>query len=343
MSGKKFAIVTAVLNEHDYLNYFIECYIGVGFHKFYILIDNSTCEQLPYKIKPQFIPHVRFIFMNEIFDQKGIQHRLHAFKHKSGLVHEALQVIFTKFVKEDYVMLAGIDSLLYLNEKTVQQYFAEKRIDDSFGLIFFHWFTCVNFKYIDTNYNLVNYINSPACSKAGSDHFFTLCNRKHVIRPSHCSHLYELAHPVKAFYNDKVVTIHPKDQFWRVSKEILHVNSTEVRPHPCILHFMARSVNDILIKYFFQWTSSSDPSIFEKKKLCLRNIILHGSKDREDYDGKLNYLNYGETDMGHLRIQTNYDPFITNANNILIRKILEQCEIPYDSYVSWTQNNGFLQ
>jgi hypothetical protein len=342
MQGKKFAIVTAVLNEHDYLNYFIECYVGVGFHKFYVLIDNSTCEQMQYKLKPEFVPLVKFVHITEIFDQKGIQHRLQHFKHKSGLIHEALQIIFTRLVKEDYVMLAGIDSLLYLNEKTIQQYFQEKRIDDSFGLVFFHWIICVNTKYTDTNYNLVNYINTENSYKSGSDHFFTLCNKKHVIRPSHDSHHYELAHPVKAWYNDDVYTIHPKDMFWKISKEILKVNSSTVRPHPCILHFIARSVNDVLIKYYNQW-SNNDPNAIEKRRVALRNVILYKSNDREDYDGKLNFLNYSGTDMGHLNIQTNYAPFDVHGNDALIRKLLSECEIPYDKYLEWIETKGFLQ
>jgi hypothetical protein len=81
ITNKRFAIVTACLNEQDYINYFIECYLGVGFHHFYILIDNSTDEQLPYTFKKQFHPHINTFYMTDIFSPEKIQQILATHPH----------------------------------------------------------------------------------------------------------------------------------------------------------------------------------------------------------------------------------------------------------------------
>lgn len=341
INNKSFAIVTAVLNEQDYINYFIECYLGVGFHKFYVLLDDSQGEQLPYTLKEHFKPRVQFIRLSEIFNKDAINYRLKAYEHKSGLIHEALQVVYRTRVKEDYCMLVGIDSLLYLNERTIQQYFIEKNIGDNIGLVFFHWFVAMNSKLIESQYNLVNYINSDRCFKAGSDHFFTLCNKKHVVGPTHDSHHYILNHDVLGFYNDNVYTIKPSYSFWTISRDILKVNSTDVRPHPCILHFVIRSVNDAIIKYYYQW-SKNDPAVIEHRRRVINYIILSGSKDPAHYEGRLAYILRNNTFPNDLKIQTNYETIYIMGNDALIRQVLHESGVPYDKYIEWALNSGYF-
>lgn len=341
MSNKKFAIVTACLNEQDYVNYFIECYLGVGFHHFYILIDNSTDEQLPYTFKKHFHPFINVFYMTDIFSQDTIQNILENHPHKASLVHAALQEIFLRYVTEDYCMLVGVDSLLYLNGLTVQSFFEQKGITDDVGMIFFHWYHCINNKTVESNYNLVNYIESKKCHKSGSDHFFTLCNKKHVVKPSDDSHHYIINKPVLSFYNDNLYTIEPHHNFWDISKNILHVNSNSVRPHGCILHFLVRSVNDCLLKYYYQW-NKNDISIIHQKRSIINNIINTNSKDGNYYEGKLNYLFYGDSSSGHLGPSTNYEPIFLGANDALLKRMLYECNVSYETYLKWCSQFGYL-
>jgi hypothetical protein len=53
--NKTFAIITPILYEHPYINYFIEYHFNLGFDKIYLLIDNFTCEQDEYIINNKYM------------------------------------------------------------------------------------------------------------------------------------------------------------------------------------------------------------------------------------------------------------------------------------------------
>jgi hypothetical protein len=329
-----FAVVTAVLNEHDYLNYFVEHYLGLGFQKIYVLIDNSTSDQIDYELKPEIQSSVQFIFVTDLFKKFEVVEKLLRYNHKAVFIHEALQVLYKKYVTEDYCLLAGVDSFLYMDGKTIQEYFFQNNIGADVAMIFFHWYTCVNNKIVESEYNLLNTINSDDCFKSSCDHFFTLGKRDLVDCPSDDSHYYKINNPVKCMYNNQIVTVKPQHDFWNISKNICKIHSTSPHGHPCIIHFMIRSVNDCLIKYFYQWSTPYADNQ-ESKINNIRNIILNKPTDSSEYEAKLHYLTYKNHVKGSQNIFTNFEDRSVGVNDQLLRKLLKECNIKYLEYINW--------
>jgi len=67
-----FSVITPVLNEHLFIDYFIQYHLNIGFNHIYILIDNINVNQESYIIDNKCIPQVTFINMTSIVNTEEI-------------------------------------------------------------------------------------------------------------------------------------------------------------------------------------------------------------------------------------------------------------------------------
>jgi hypothetical protein len=339
MTHPSFAIVTALLNEHDFLNYFVEYYVNLGFQKVYCLVDNSTTEQKPYLLKHDLVDYVMFIHVTDLFKKFEIVDMLLSCNHKSDFIHKSIQNVFQLFVVEDYCLLAGVDSFLHLQGLTVQNFFAQNKIEQDVGMIFFPWFSCVNNKTIEQEYNLVNIIDQSSCLKYVSDHFVTIGKKNLVLCPSDDSHYYKIENPVKCWYNKQVAIVKPHHSFHNISNDLFKIKSC--CNQPCVIHFMIRSVVDCLLKYYYQWSLPfSDDK--EQKIKNLFEIIVNKTKDQTFYEKKLHYLTYSSSLSCQPNIKTNYNDFQIKENELLLKTMLKQCNISYLEYINWCLHCGYI-
>ena len=94
MTKKTFSVLTTVLLEHNYINYFVEYHINLGFDKIYILIDNSTTLQDEYIIyNEECKKKIEFLDIRNYSDESDLC-LLENCTHKSAYVHKILQKIY---------------------------------------------------------------------------------------------------------------------------------------------------------------------------------------------------------------------------------------------------------
>lgn len=339
INNKSFAIITPVLNEHQYINFFLDDYFNLGFHRVYILIDDSTSPQDAYIIKPEHQDRVSLINLQSLYSPSELQNHLSNNNHKSGLVHDAIARVYMHHTTEDYCLVVGVDSFLYLNGRTIQQLFVERNITEDVGMVFFPWFVFLNNQTKEANYNCLNIMEHPKCPKEHNHHFFTLAQRKLVNRPSSDSHHYYIDRSVKAWYQDQTHIINPEHRFHDISQNILKIHCNSLRPQPCIIHIMARSINDIFIKYYHQWTK--DTRALQQKKQNIYQIIVNNSKYPGHYAEKLGYLLKVNHHVEKCSIASNYNEFPVNFNEVFIKRILSECGISYDQYMHWLSKNNY--
>ena len=79
---------------------------------------------------------------------------------KSAYIHTLLIKLFKQFLIEDYTMLLGIDSFLYLNESTLPEYFEKNNISGDISEIYFRWQENCKYNYI-SEYNLFSSLALP--------------------------------------------------------------------------------------------------------------------------------------------------------------------------------------
>jgi hypothetical protein len=107
-----------------------------------------------------------------------------------------------KYVIEDYTILLGVDSFLYLDNLTIIKFFDKYNIiKHDISQIMFKWIVLVNFDY-KSNYNLLKDIHDKKnINKNYNPTYFTLGNRYKVIHPSNDSHHYVIKNNTHNFYN----------------------------------------------------------------------------------------------------------------------------------------------
>ena len=335
MTKKTFSVLTTVLLEHNYINYFVEYHINLGFDKIYILIDNSTTLQDEYIIyNEEYKKKIEFFDIRDYSDESDLC-LLENCTHKSAYVHKILQKIYRIKMVEDYTILLGIDSFLFLNNLTIQSFFEKYKIGEDISQIFFKWINIFNHTY-NSEYNLLDNINSPNKIKNYNYHYFTLGNRKLVINPSGNSHHYDLNENRNGWFNNSIYNIDKNDNFNTILNKIGNDTNEENTKIGCIYHFMMRDIIDLFVKSYYYWNNKSSNDI---KRNIIRNIILNNSEfiDRLTFVNTKNHDSIKTTEV-FLNVNNKES---TNTNIIILNKLLQDCDISIEDFNNWIKKNNY--
>jgi hypothetical protein len=329
MSIKKtYSVLTTVLLEHNYINFFVEYHIKLGFNKIYVLIDNIDYEQEEYIIEnEEYKEKVIFFYCTNYITNKQKINWPRLYGHKSEVVHYALQKLY-KDVEEDYTILLGIDSFLFLNNLTIQEYFVKFNITDDISQIFFKWVNLYN-KTLKLEYNLLKNINNNCCKKQYISTYFTLGNRKLVTEPSSDSHHYYFKNTTsKAFFDNKIYNISNTDTFLTILDKIKPVTNYENTKDGCIYHFLIRDYIDPFIKTYYYWSSNKDKDILKKNIYNSINGEFKKIGNRLDFFLVDDYFKICE-----ISINIENNTYIFNEKYINL--LLEECNITKTQFLNF--------
>jgi hypothetical protein len=331
--NKTFAIITPMLYEHTYFNYFIEYHLNLGFNKIYLLIDNLSGEQYEYKIKnEESKKKIVFYYIKDLLTE--VEYEKYKDYHKCILVHTAIQNMY-KYVIEDYTMLLGVDSFLYLNNLNIVDFFKKYNIYNyNVSQILFKWVVLFNFDY-KSNYNLLNNIDNKINLKKHYDmHFFTLGQRKRVLMPAENTHHYIIKNKTDTIWcNNKIYNIKSSDSFYDISNILGKEDTTRIG---CIYHFLMRDMEDILIKTYYFWSKN----LLDRKYRIIPFIMT----DTKDVHDRLSYINCNNDDSVIInKIIININDSENNYNNDeLINKMLTECNLTKEQLLICAEKRGFI-
>jgi hypothetical protein len=329
--NKTFAVITPMLYEHTYINYFIEYHFNLGFDKIYLLIDNFTCEQDEYIINNKdLVNKIKFYYTKDLVSDE--EQLIYKNCHKSTLVHVAIQKMY-EYVIEDYTILLGVDSFLYLDNLTIIEFFDKYDIiKHDVSQIMFKWTCLMNLDY-KSNYNLLKNIHDKSnISKMHNPHYFTLGNRSKVFHPSGDSHYYIIKNNTdKIWCNNKIYDINNTYDFYNINEII--GTSTPIRIG-CIYHFMMRDMEDTLIKTYYYWNKS----LIDVKELILK-FILTNSNDISDRLAYINYHNDTNLIIDKINLNVDNDEQVFN-NDKLINKMLMDCNLTIEQLLECANKRG---
>jgi len=267
MSVKTFAIITPVYLEQNYINFFIEYHIALGFNKIYIIIDDSTNEQAEYEIFDKLLPFVRLFRHSDFYTDSQTEEYLKICHHKSALVHRTIIDDVYPLVSEDYVILLGIDSFVHLENMKLLEYFENKNISDDTALICFMW-TCVHNYSYKSDYNILKSINDEKTLLENNHHFFTLGKKSLVVGPSFDSHFCRITENRKLNFNGNTIEINPNDNFYTIYPKLLTFKFET--GDTCILHVIQRDFQDALVKGLYSWSKEKTQNNLSE---CTKHII----------------------------------------------------------------------
>jgi len=337
--NKTFAILSVVLLEHQYINYFIEYHIKLGFNKIYIIIDNSDTIQDEYIIKEEFKPFVIFLDIRTYYT---IEEPL-KYAHKSDFIHTILQKVYKLYIQEDYTILLGIDSFLFLNNLTIQEYFVKYNIPDDVCQIMFKWVQLYN-HVNKSRYNLLENIDSNDVVKEYNMHYFTMGNRKLVIEPSCDSHHYNIKESTgKIWYNNSIYNITNNDNFLTILNNIGYDTTYEIISTGCIYHFLMRDVYDLFIKTYFYWNKNVASYVDNINNI--RKVILT-NESFDKMNNRLRFINNKNRNNNSVIINVTLNIDSINENDCIysdkfIDLILSQCDISSEVFDTQIKKFGY--
>lgn len=308
---KTFSILTPVLLEHNYINFFVEYHLNLGFNKIYLLVDNYNIIQDEYVINNKSLLD-KVIFL----DSRNYNNKVNHQGDHTHYIHSLLQYIYQNEIFEDYTILLGCDSFLFLNNLTIQEYLITKNITDDISLIFFKWLVVYNNKYKPT-YNIIENINSSEKYKSFHSHVFTLAKRSDVICPSNDSHWYKMKNETfNVFLNNKVINLNKHISTYDIFN--LANNSAD----EYIYHFQSRDLMDSLVKSLYHWN-------VDKNKMAenIRNLIL---------ENKIETHNYSNLRLISLISCNSNVSVVENNNNIINNNYIINTKA-YDDLLSLTK------
>jgi hypothetical protein len=330
MSDKRFAIITPVFLEHNYINFFIEYHLSLGFDMIYILIDNSTQQQDEYVIFDEFRPFVK-MFDIKMFYSPEMIHSFLLKKTKDFLIHNALIDYIYPVVTEDYTILLGVDSFLYLNNLSIRDYFKVNGITDNICQIFFRW-KCLENVIYSSKYNLFNCIDNNETFNQlhnNNQHYFTMGKRSLVLRPSENSHFYTMNETGTGFYEGSVFEINSDDGYWTIEKNMNAIKHYNSHHSANILHYLCRDIQNCVVKEVEYWNETTSRA---ERILKLKNIILSNS-DLRRIRKMINKQHYPI-----LNVNIKFKPIDRDNyyyDDKLYYKIMNECNISKDIVLNW--------
>lgn len=328
MQNQTFAIVTSLYLEHNYINFFIEYHLALGFNKFYVMIDDSTGPEDEYIIFDELKPYVNLIKYSDLYDKEYTKNWLENMWHKMELVHRVIINNIYPMVTEDYVMLLGCDSFLFLDNLTVKEYFIKNNITDDIAQIFFRWKDVRNFSFT-SNYNLFENMNTNDMEIFDGDQYYTMAKRSLVLRPSDNSHHYFMLNDGKGFYENKIIN---------VTAGIGEEKYYEIRPHIInnepfntgVLHVTQRDFQNAVTKGVMFWEKTKNwDEIYKKTSHLIKNMIQPGRWCHR-------YCNTSYLKFDFRPSQNNIENY--KYSETIFNEIIKNCDVTREEVYNWVSN-----
>ena len=309
----KFCVYTRSYYENQFLNFFIEHYINLGFDKIIILKSDN----INYVCPPQFLQYVDFHIVQNLGDK--------------------LLPRYNKLVKNtdfDWILSVDIDEILLLNSryKKINDYVKEKLlINSNINIFYFRWAmiekydisTDNNFKDILTNYKIFK-----------NFHIKTMVNRKKLKNINH-PHICNINTKINVYFENNIL---------HYNKPILEF-STNMYAEAVLIHIHTRSIHNIVLKAFL--------TMFQAKKIFNINKFIEYINDLDvtlennnafeifkEYIGIKSVLpfvhtNYGLSDINITQFSIHdykYSVFDTCDDKLSILDCLKNNNINIDKY-----------
>lgn len=272
MVNQTFAIMTLVFLEQNYINFFIEYHVQQGFNMIYVMVDDSTNFDEDYLIEDRFKPYVKLYYYSDLIKIEHAKNLIEKGVTKANILHETLMDNIYPLVNEDYVILLGIDSFLYLNNLKIDEYLKKHNISDDVAEIFFKWRVILNLEF-KPKYNLLETLNTEKVKVYNHCHYFTLAKRSLVLKPHYNSHLFLTNGEAKGYCCGNNFTISQSDDFDKIRYQLLSINYDD--NHSCILHYINRDFQNLIVKevYYWQVNESDRKQNLLKLKYHISNLI----------------------------------------------------------------------
>lgn len=343
MINKTFALCAPIYLEHNYINFFVEYHISLGFDMIYLLIDNSTIIQNDYLINEKLLPYVKLYYITKEEAINDINNCI----QKYEVVHNKMINTIYPDISEDYVILSSLDAFLFLDNLTLREYFTKNNISDDTAQIFFRWKCLINMSF-KSEYNILKDVNSKNIESRNYDHFFTMGNKKLVEKPTPCCHMFITSTNTNAMYEGHKFIINKLTGVAEIFNKlealdgivnnlphnhVLYVNNNKHNSY--IYHFMSRNIQDVFIKSYYYWKKNHDENridmireiVFNNRKELSRDVVV---KSKSENSSSITDVIF-KPDNTH---QSTY-----NFDESLFNKILEDCNISLEDFNKWFLSN----
>ncbi len=330
-----FAIGTIIKNEHDYINQFIEHHLNMGFTFFYIIVDNLTYQQDNYKkiININFLKYVKLYDLNKNYNLNLYEQ----LKKNNSNTHiywiNYFNSIVLQEIKEDWILMIGMDSFLYLNGNTINDYM--KDINDDIFQIAFPWLA---------GYNLYNYKINNFVQEINKLYFQNHNHTYGMGKTKNIKKLHESSHFFIPKTEQQIIYI-PNDIYFKTSDiitpyDIFNKNKFNINNITMIfaLHVQLRSYDEIIVKDLYSWNFVNDDKLNLLKNLITNDEINNFTKNTHGL--RLYYIlnnNCIKINDITLNIKKNDSLNTTCYNDNLINKVLEKINICRESYQSFLE------
>ena len=280
-------IITMVRNEHDFINAWIEHHINVGFTHFYILIDNlGEIKQPEYIIEESFKKYVTFInCTNEdvvTYFNNTLDNCLKCGQSIAGILHKLLndKIILKNIILEEWTIAIGVDQYMYFNGSTIQKYLLD--IDDSCTQIISPWSICVlnlkDWKYSNFLENMDEYYKYYGKMDGHSNGLIRTSNLKSIHSNSHFNESITPTQKIYVIdeYFEKDSSLNTWEIFNIVNQKLQYTSFNDLKLGS--IHIMARNINELFIKSYFNWNFCRNSNIFNNNIEQFINAIKKNNK-----------------------------------------------------------------
>lgn len=338
-----YAIATVVKNEHDYIGQFVEYHWNLGFTHFYILVDNIIYEEPNYQvcIDEKYLKHITFYYLDKSFDPKYYNDIINNKRRSSHYWIAYFNKHVLPIIKEDWILIIGLDSFMYFDGKSVNEYMLNANIRPETTQIAFPWCVVENMGNKRVDY-FCEEITDLYVREKPWDHSYTMGKVSKIKNLNISTHGFfskddeQLIYICDNTYMNAPSDVNVWDIFKKIQFSILHEN----HPKNYSIHFMFRNYDEIIIKDFFYFRNA-EPCL---KSDSLRKLIIN--KEFSQYRLSSNTNRLGRV-LDSLKEKYVKVPFKLNNNfkltipnkhiytKNIIKQLLEANDITQEQYDSF--------
>jgi len=267
----KYAMALYVKNEHDYINQFLEHHINIGFDIFYIIVDNLAYTQINYMdvIADEFKNKIKLFYLDTTFASNTWKNNASNNLVDGNIYIEYFNSILFPLIDSEWLCINAVDSFMYFNNKTIDDFFNNIRQDvDQIAIPWLVLLNSDNTCNEDFLHNMDKYYNIKhnhtfACAKMSNilglshtDHFFLSKKEKQIIY-SPLNDTY-----IETCDKNLVSIVFPKSTF-----DIQSISYSSVFS----IHVMLRNYDEVIIKDYFSWKVINETNRNALEKL-IKNV-----------------------------------------------------------------------
>ena len=328
-----YAICTILKFEHDYINQFIEHHLNIGFDSFYIIIDNLDFKQAEYinVIHDKFFKYIKLFNLDKSFDEQlYINLKINKCSTHSYWIKYFNQIVLPE-VKEDWLLMIGGDSFLYLDGKNINEYMNNiLTVNNNIFQVAFPWLA---------GYNLDNKPIDNFCNEINKLHFQYHNHTYGMGKVSNIEYLDESSHYFVPKTREQIIYI-PENIILNMGKQInafdiFKNNKFNINENSNVfaLHVQLRNYDEIIIKDLYSWNMCNDDRRSLLNSLLTQNNTSNFISNTKAF--RLNYiLNNSCTKIKEKQLNVANNNFINlnKYNKTVIMELLKSINIKYEQY-----------